>query len=145
MAPLVGSRVPTALTDQRTSRQGAPTPRPNRTHEDWLPPRRVTVLRTSRPYYRSERSWDFTLQSFPASERSRTRCPGPLPSRCLSHRPPPEIQTIRRSLKAFLPARVRHLTWVITPLTGRCSPGLMPLQRYSPPQTRIPSDQPSCP
>lgn len=69
-----------------------------------------------------------------AARQSRTWFPRPLPSRCLPQRPPPEIQTMRRSLKALLPVRGRHPPPGFTPLEGRCSHGLMPLQRNSPPR-----------
>jgi len=144
MAPLLGSRVPTALTEQRASRQGVPTP-PTQPHPRGLltssarcgPPNLPAILQTGT-------LMGFHPSELPSSERSRARCPGSLPSRCSSQRPPPEIQTMRRSLKALLPARVRHPPRVFTPLAGRCSRGFVPLQRFSPPRSRIPSDQPSC-
>lgn len=119
-------------------------PQPNRTLEVWLPPRRVTVHRASRPYYRPERSWDFTLQSlFLRAE------PHPV-SRALAFplflvRPPPEIQTHAAASRLCSPLEYGTHRRFFRPLAGRCSRGLPPLQRHSPPRTGNPSAQPSCP
>lgn len=119
-------------------------PRLNRVREVWSPPRRVTVHRTSRPSYRPERSWDSTLQSL----FLRTE-PHPV-SRAVAFplflvRPPPEIQTYAAASRPCSPLEYGTHRRFFRPLAGRCSHGLPPLQRYSPPRTGNPSVQPSCP
>jgi hypothetical protein len=119
-------------------------PQPYRAREVWLPPRRVAVHLASRPYYRSERSWDCTLQSlFLRAE------PHPV-SRAVAFplflvHPPPEIQMYAAASRLCSPLEYDTHRRFFRPLAGRCSRGLLPLQRYSPPRTGNPSIQPSCP
>lgn len=124
------------------SASGSEDHQPRLPHLDPTAPARIDyllgALRTSEPPGHIADRNAHGIEPFRAfaSERSRARFPESLPSRCFSQRPPPEIQTCAAASRFCSPLEIGTHRRFFRPLAGRCSLGIMPLQRYSPPWSR---------